>query len=267
MADIELIYNSVIKSADMELFYRNVIETCDDGDSMRLSSDDELEIVESLLKDKTFDPRCNNSYIIERATRLSSNKVIRLLLDDGRADPATYNNEPLYNAISIQKHGIIKLLLNDPRVDASRAFSIRCINELIIPFQDMMTVETSDTVQLLLNNSRTDPSIDNNYLIYICCHYKEFVDVNTIYRILQDSRVDPSDYNNRALKEIIKWEPNIFKRMLCHPQMIKFFKSHILLLKIKSTYMDDCILSCIPNEIIIIIVEVMLTLTIDDILT
>lgn len=85
-------------------------------------------------------------------------------------------------------HKVIQLLLSDSKIDPSQDNN-NCI---------ITTVKNGHTkmTQLLLNHHNVDPSVKNNRCIITAARYG-YIEIVEI--LLQDKRVDPSDQNNAAI--------------------------------------------------------------------
>ena len=61
--------------------------------------------------------------------------------------------------------------------------------------------ENTETLKLLLQDSRIDPSAQNNNFIILASKYGH---LEIVKLLLQDFRVDPSAQNNKAIKKACK---------------------------------------------------------------
>ena len=84
---------------------------------------------------------------------------------------------------------VLKLLLQDSRVDPSAENNYAIIRASYHGY--------TEVVKLLLQDSKVDPSADNNYAFRVASYYS-FIDI--VKLLLQDSRVDPSAKDNYAFR-------------------------------------------------------------------
>ena len=96
-----------------------------DSSSLIIASENgNIDIVELLLQDPRVDPDAKNGLALKLAVVNMNDEVVDLLLRDGRANPTYNGNELVYNAIEAamrsEKYDTVKVLLEDPRIDPSR---------------------------------------------------------------------------------------------------------------------------------------------------
>jgi ankyrin repeat protein len=110
----------------------------------------EVKIVEFLLKDGRADPAAENNWAIICACCRGSKKIVEMLLKDGRADPADLGNRAIESACDYGNKDVVSLLLQDNRVTpTANALRFACEDE-----------DNTEIVALLLEDGRVEPTDD-----------------------------------------------------------------------------------------------------------
>jgi ankyrin repeat protein len=185
-----------------------------------------LELCEFLLSLPNVDPTDGGSYALESACAKGHVEIVKLLLKDPRVDAWVPDNKHVRIAAYHCRHEIVSLLLRESsNVDPSS----RDNSALIWAVRNPTNSSTSaQTVKLLLQDCRVDPSDDGNKAIQYAAMYN---DEHVVKELLKHSRVDPSVNNNKPMREAIRRkEYGIAKLLLCDKRVdATIYYNHMLL--------------------------------------
>jgi ankyrin repeat protein len=138
----------------------------------------------------------NKQLIFDKAIKIGKSEIIKVLQKHPKINILEKKNKH-YTLLSAFEYSccfgyleIVELLLNDSRVDPSDDN-----NQAI---RKACCFGHYKIVELLLNDSRVDPSANYNEAIRKACCYGYFEIVKIL---LNDSRVDPSDDDNQAIRK------------------------------------------------------------------
>lgn len=116
-----------------------------------------INIVKWLVVDKQMDPNDNTNIVLRTACCYNSPPIVEFLLSCPNIDP-TYSDGMFNIVVSRNHQEIVSLLLQDSRIDPS--------------IDDNQAIKTAakngylEIVKLLLQDPRVDPCADNNYALY-----------------------------------------------------------------------------------------------------
>ena len=172
-----------------------------------------INVVSRLLSDSRVDPSYEeqnkdmfgsnyiNKSALAEATGEYNLEIVDMLLNDGRANLFVKGFVGTYSILSIAagrganniRTSIVKRLIKDPR-------TAEHINEGLVGALDIgihnVNVQRWDLIDWLLNNTKADPSIqDNKTIIYACADGP----IELVKILLKDSRVNPADKHNDAI--------------------------------------------------------------------
>lgn len=143
---------------------------------------DNIAQAKSILKDMTFDPSHNNSWLLRQIVSEDKAAFVDLLVEDGRSDP---NVTPEFSSSAVGialKYGnvdTIKALLRDPKT----------VLIDIDAFTTAVDRESIDIIRMLMDDPRSDPSENDNEAILNAATYG---DVEIVKMLLEDKRVNLS---------------------------------------------------------------------------
>jgi hypothetical protein len=140
---------------------------------------DHVNILSAIIE-AGFDPRCDNNIAIRKAVWYGGIYITKFLLAHPNVDPTVDNFYVMEAAIKQSNSGILRLLLDDLRMDQAVK---GCIVSAAI-------FGTPDIVEMLLADTRVDPSIKSNAAVKsaaIRCHR------GIINLLLADPRVDSDE--------------------------------------------------------------------------
>jgi hypothetical protein len=154
----------------------------------------------------------NEIYPIEHVIILYKDKgvdTINILMEIG-FDPSVNNNTAIVEAVYFKAIESIILLLNDSRVDPS--------------IKDNFIIETVAKgnynpllMKLLLENPKIDPTINHNRAIFLAVKHGS---VEVVKLLLEDPRVDPTIDNNYLIKYAVNvGEIDKVKLLLTYPKV------------------------------------------------
>jgi len=151
----------------------------------------QYQIVELLLKDPRIDP----GYLFNEGFMIACSKnyidIIRLLIEHPKVDPQDGQNRALLKAITNNYSEIVTLLLQSPRIDPSIP-NYEPLSKIITLGREEMLKQFLQHEKINLENcpfSIIEKSIYNYKILNI---------------LLQDSKFDPSQENNKLLYLAIK---------------------------------------------------------------
>jgi ankyrin repeat protein len=150
----------------------------------------DISLVEILLKDKDIDPAYDNNSAMRIVSREGHFDIAKLLIADGRVEFTNYPYcHSVLEALSFKGHfNIVELLLNETDTNPSDYNNIALTNAANYGHLKI--------VQLLLKDKRVNPADCQNLAIRNATYngHKEITELLLSYK-----RVDPSDFENHAI--------------------------------------------------------------------
>jgi hypothetical protein len=185
-----------------------------------------LQLCEFLLSLPNVDPTDGDNYALESACAKGHLEIVKLLLKDPRVDAWVPDNKHIRIAAYHCRHEVVSLLLTESsKVDPSSRESSALIWAVRNPTKSSTSAQT---VKLLLQDRRVDPSANGNKAIQYAAMYN---DEHVVKELLNLSRVDPSVNNNKPMREAIRRkEYGIAKLLLCDIRVdVTIYYNHMLL--------------------------------------
>ena len=165
-------------------------------------------IIKLLLQDPRVDPSDQDNEALVNAMEFNHYKTLYVLLNDPRVDPSFDGNYLLIIAIERAKFPIhIDNPLNDEAIAYTNQKSINDYNE------------NMNLINFLLDDPRTDPSLssEEGKVLMTAIRHKNII---VIKRLLQDSRIDPTIENNKAIREAFDTKQYNIVRLLFNDERV-----------------------------------------------
>jgi hypothetical protein len=142
-----------------------------------------INAVAYLLKDNRIDPSTKDNEAIFIASNIGYHETVKLLLQDPRVDPNARDNQIIRIAIQKRHKEIVGTIHHTP--DLQPFFDIQHHLPLQSPYS--LLLDTFYFVDLLLQDPRFDPSVDDNAAIQLACSdgFKEEIE-----HLLQDLGIE-----------------------------------------------------------------------------
>jgi ankyrin repeat protein len=151
---------------------------------------DKFEVMKILLR--YLDPSSHDNAAIKNTVRAGKVEMARLLLQDERTNPGANENEALCIAIKNDEFELMNILLQQKGIDPS-AFNNIALRTAILTTN---THSTFNSVTILLNDARVDPTANNHELLMFAFSRNRYA---SAIHLIKDGRIDPSVDNNAAL--------------------------------------------------------------------
>jgi ankyrin repeat protein len=198
-----------------------------------------IEVVNRLLEDPRVDPSTLNNLALSWASKYGHIEVVNRLLEDPRVDPSANDNLAILWATINNHIKIVSRLLDDIRVDANTHSNfiikhmtaegnIECLKKLLPrvnpnEYHNIIRLASQYghliVVNILLEDKRIDPSIDDNIAIRKASQNGHLTVVN---RLLEDPRV----YNDVLIQKDFKNELELLRELRIY--RMKIIETHCI---------------------------------------
>lgn len=173
---------------------------------IRLASvNNHLEVVKLLLQDKRIDPSFDNNVTVRHAFGAGHIEIVELLLQDSRVNPGCLNNCMIRDACKDGKLETVKLLLRCPRVNPATTQISGPTGGLIIDRSSPLLIATEmghiEVVELLLQDSRVDPTIGGNEAILLASKFNR---PEIIKLLLRHPKINIKEITDHKILDIAK---------------------------------------------------------------
>lgn len=171
-----------------------------------------LDIIDELIK-RGYDPHSKYVYIkpIVDASREGYLGVVNRLLQDPRVDPSYDGNLSIIEALNYGHLDVVKRLLLDKRINPNEVTSWIKQNILVKAVEKGYV----DIVELILQNPKTAPSINNNAALVAAINNKDLEIINIL---LADPRLVITD-NESLTTAISRTNKDIRDRLAQDPKI------------------------------------------------